>query len=702
MSPSRRPGLLALLLGLAPLGAQTTGLPPLESRAVAIQAAPGADGIQRVALVIGNGAYPTEMALRNPVNDARAMRTALLACRFQVTLLENGTRRGMVEAIQAYGNALRGGAIGLFYYAGHGLQVRGANYLVPVDARLSSEADAEFETVEVNRLLAQMEEARNPLNILVLDACRNNPFTRSWRRSVDQGQGLAMMNAPGGTFIAYATSPGSTAADGQGENSPYTQALIQALGEPGLSIEQTFKNVNQRVGLATGNAQTPWISSSLRGDFYFRPLLKPLSGPTAAELEATVWAGVKDTARAQELEDFLARYPGGSYAELALAKLTNLRKVAPPVRVSSPIEPGKALRKDRLETPEEFARRVAALGSIQVGTALVSGDNYDLEKRRLTLPLRAEVWARPYVTRSRMELELDRAQVQRLAAAGGSTPLAATFEVRDNRLRTASLILSTAIGAFPVPEEAPPAPGAAPNPFGLWEATLPAGNVRFTMVRIPAGSFRMGSKAGKEHEQPIHDVTISRDFWIGKFPVTQAQYQAVTGSNPSDFRKAGPEAPVDQVNWDDTQAYIARLNDQQTAFTFRLPTEAEWEYACRAGSEGETYGPLEAIAWFAGNSGQTTHPVGQKLPNDFGLHDMLGNVWQWCQDAYSPTYYATSPATDPQGLPGATWGRVLRGGSWGEDATKCRAATRGRFGANGMLTRYFQYGFRLVAVARTP
>ena len=154
---------------------------------------------------------------------------------------------------------------------------------------------------------------------------------------------------------------------------------------------------------------------------------------------------------------------------------------------------------------------------------------------------------------------------------------------------------------------------------------------RLSLVRVPAGIFKMGTNQvittsqgwDNEVERPTHEVRITKDFWMGRFPVTQGQWQEVMGNNPSYCRDAGPDAPVEQVSWNDSQAFIAKLNSQQTRWTVRLPTEAEWEYACRGNTTEETYGRLDEIAWYGGNNTHSTHPVGQKLPNSFGLYDML-------------------------------------------------------------------------------
>jgi formylglycine-generating enzyme required for sulfatase activity len=186
--------------------------------------------------------------------------------------------------------------------------------------------------------------------------------------------------------------------------------------------------------------------------------------------------------------------------------------------------------------------------------------------------------------------------------------------------------------------------------------------VRMEFVPIRAGSFQMGSTSGNPDEQPVHRVTISRSFYLGKYEVTQAQWQSLMVDNPSVFGKScGPECPVDGVDWDDAQQFIRLFNAKFSQYTFRLPTEAEWEYAARAGTGVDYASELNAVAWYKGNS-SLLHPVGQKKPNAWGLYDMLGNVWEWCQDRYDEKYYKNSPLTDPQG-PNAGESRVARGGS---------------------------------------
>jgi formylglycine-generating enzyme required for sulfatase activity len=216
-------------------------------------------------------------------------------------------------------------------------------------------------------------------------------------------------------------------------------------------------------------------------------------------------------------------------------------------------------------------------------------------------------------------------------------------------------------------------------------------------VLIPAGTFMMGSEKGLSDERPVRKVTISKPFYLGKFEVTQKQWEGVMGRNPSNFK--GAKNPVDSVSWEDCQTFIQKLCEKVPGQTFRLPTEAEWEYACRAGSTTEYgYGDdtvgLGNYAWYYGNSGSKTHPVGEKKPNAWGLYDMHGNVWEWCADWYGN--YDSNAATDPVG-PSFGVPRVLRGGSWGHIAAYCRSANRV---STYPSSRYHDFGLRVVVVAR--
>lgn len=224
---------------------------------------------KRLALVIGNSNYEGEGYLPNPVNDAKEVTKALTNAGFQVITVYNGSNKEITDAIKNFGSQLNNYTVGLFYYSGHGMQVGGVNYVIPVDAKIQDPTDVRYECVDAGRVLAKMEYAGTKVNIIILDACRNNPFIEEQRSENPTNEGLAPMDAPAGTFIAYATSPNKTASDGSGSNGLYTEELLKYLVYPDLKIEDVFKQVRIKVLEKSAGAQLPWETSSLVGDFYF-------------------------------------------------------------------------------------------------------------------------------------------------------------------------------------------------------------------------------------------------------------------------------------------------------------------------------------------------------------------------------------------------------------------------------------------------
>jgi uncharacterized caspase-like protein len=223
--------------------------------------------------VVGNSGYRNIGRLDNPSNDAKLIAAALTEAGFD---LVGGSpqldldKAGFDRVVQDFGNRLQGADVALFYFAGHGVQVRGNNYLIPVDANPVKEADTDFQMLDADLVLRQMEGSGTRLNLVMLDACRNNPFAGRGLRA--GGGGLAQMQAPEGTLISFATQPGNVAQDGLDGNSPYTKALAEVIRTPGLDILRAFNEVGLRVKKATGGAQQPWQSSSpIEGLFFFKP-----------------------------------------------------------------------------------------------------------------------------------------------------------------------------------------------------------------------------------------------------------------------------------------------------------------------------------------------------------------------------------------------------------------------------------------------
>ncbi len=289
----------------------------------------------RVALVIGNSAYGEEMgALPNPANDAALIAKALRKVGFAVIEVTDASQKKMKRAIVDFGQKLTDagpGTTGLFFYAGHGVQVAGENYLIPVEAQIRREGDVEVEAVPANMVLKQMDFSGSQVSIVILDACRNNPLARSLRSAT---RGLAeISDRPTGSFIAYSTAPGQTAADGTGRNSPYSSALAEAIQTPGLGIEEVFRTVRGKVIAATDQQQVPWDASSLTAPFYFLPPTPAPATPSPADqvsmldtkqVEIAFWNSIKDSAAPEDFTAYLEQYPRGAFVKLARNRIAAL------------------------------------------------------------------------------------------------------------------------------------------------------------------------------------------------------------------------------------------------------------------------------------------------------------------------------------------------------------------------------------------
>ena len=287
----------------------------------------------RLALLIGNSSYKNS-PLANPVNDVRLMEAALKESGFTVIKAENASIREMRRLVRDFGDKLKAtGGVGLFYFAGHGVQVRGENFLVSTDSDIRNEDEVADDSINANVVLEKMQSAGNRVNLVILDACRNNPFAVRSRTAVS---GLANMSAPSGSLVAYATAPGSVASDGNGKNGLYTEHLAKVLRQPGLAVEEVFKQVRAAVRRDSNNQQTPWENTALEGQFYFRaplqvavPALEPVAatvaarpaGPDLAAMELALWDSVKAATTAVELQAYLNRFPNGFFADVARARI---------------------------------------------------------------------------------------------------------------------------------------------------------------------------------------------------------------------------------------------------------------------------------------------------------------------------------------------------------------------------------------------
>ncbi len=582
-----------------------------------------ATGEKRLALVIGNGAYQHTSPLPNPTNDSNDMAATLKTLGFEVIEGTNQTKLQMENLIRQFGNRLRDTkGVGLVFYAGHGIQADGANYLIPVDADIKEEDEVANFSINLSFLLGKINSAGNGFNIIILDACRNNPFARSWRNYRDIGEkgGLAKVDAPTGTLIAYATKPGATASDGEGKNGLYTSVLLKQMRVKNVDVTKMLQNVRAEVLKLSGNKQVPFDESSLVGDFYFAgrtttanndsvnnntaPNETPIVAKDSAAVEREAWSYIKDSADPQDFRSFLTDFPNGANAGNAKIKLEQ-----------------------------------AVWDAVKN-----SGDKGKLQGYLNEFP-------------SGVNAPLAKIRIRQLDVATTTNPNNSTSTTPTNPNLTSGAIT---VGM------------SVTNSLGM------------KLMGVPAGSFQMGDSSNG----PIHTVTLSQGFYMGRTEVTQAQWVAVMGSNPSYFKNCD-NCPVEQVSWDDVQEFIRKLNAKGEG-VYRLPTEAEWEYAARAGTTGDFAGNLDSMAWYSANAGNKTHEVATKQANAWGLYDMHGNVWEWVQDWYGS--YPSGSATNPTG---ATSGsdRVNRGGGWSDDAGLARSAFRYHYTPS---IRYYDLGFRVV------
>ena len=329
--------------------------------------AQGAQGPQlqklpKIALVIGNGQYK-QSPLKNPANDAKGMADALNSLGFEVTVRLDAGKAAMQTAIDAYVTQLVSRkCVGLFYFAGHGIQINWKNYLLPADAEVRSNADVETSGVEVNKIIEGLNKAGNALNLIILDACRDAPFGEA--KKPDQ-KGLSQMDAPRSTLLAYATAPGNVASDGEGTNGLYTENLLREIRAPEAKVEDVFKRVRLSVRRKSNGAQIPWESTSLEDDFYFVPPAS-LAPPSDREKERRfteelkLWEKIENATAAEPFEDYLKRYPSGNFSELAQFRLD--RNLA-------------MLGEKRVEIASQKDNPYTA-GTTQANTAYRIGDTY--------------------------------------------------------------------------------------------------------------------------------------------------------------------------------------------------------------------------------------------------------------------------------------------------------------------------------------
>ncbi len=336
----------------------------------------------RVALIVANAAYQNTSPLKNPVNDGKLMAATLEAMGFKVTLATDLDGKAMKKAMLEFGRTLRASdSVGLFYYAGHAIQVAGENYLIPVDANLQDETEIGIEGVDVNDFLATMNQAQSRIKIVVLDACRNNPFPATSRSGT---RGLAIVRAPTGTLIAYSTSPGEVALDGTADNSPYALSLAAAMkSETGKPIELVFRQARVAVLETTEGLQTPWDLSSITGDFMLAPadvtaaeiskatdepnianMPAPAAGATSANDAAkdyAVWVAIEASGNEAAYRAYLEEFPNGRFADEAKKRLAAAEEVKAQKQAALEAEATAAQDAQQVQQQAQPARKIARL-----------------------------------------------------------------------------------------------------------------------------------------------------------------------------------------------------------------------------------------------------------------------------------------------------------------------------------------------------
>lgn len=581
---------------------------------------PAAEG-KRLAFVVGVDRYenlPPEAQLNVAVADAKRMKTTLesLDPPFTVRMVADGDVRGIEAAFDAFLDEAKGAECALVYFAGHGVEYHGANFLLVKDTAISDiSADVErmkrrlaTQAVSLQGWVDSLDSTRAQVKVVILDCCRDNPLKAEdgtgTRAVVGGSRGLAQVTPPSGTLISYSADAGQRANDGL-----FTEVLANNLKMPGLNILKVFAKTREEV--------------------------REIS---------TAWAE-EDASRGLAPDFRRSRHEPAEYNKLNLAGTDFSFTRGVPVAV-------KAAEADPAMSEAEIERRAKEMAEKLVAEAM--------RKQPVPAP----------------------------AAAAPVMPV----ETPKPMVKT-----------DPVPAPAFPADRGM-------EGTR-AGEVRtfggIEMVWCPPGEFLMGSPEGESEwsfmETP-HTVKLTKGFWIAKTECTQLQWKyALNSENPSRF--LGDDLPVDSVKIEAANEWLSRMNkinSLTTGWSWSLPSEAQWEYACRAGSTDAFSGSanIENLGWHDKNSKSKTHPVAQMNANAWGLYDMHGNVTEWCRDKfrdYDPKGTALIDPCDVEGQFGENSFLVCRGGSWNRPADECRSAFRGE-GQRGVTGGDFQ-GFRPAIVS---
>ena len=681
------------------------------------------------ALVVGNADYQHKGRLRNPLNDARAISSTLRELGFEVTTLENADKRMMERSFREFGRTLVATkATGLFFYAGHGMQVKGENYLLPVDINPKNEDDIRYDAVPLGKLMGQFARAENRMNLVILDACRNNPFVSSFR-SINTG--WAQLNAPNDTFIAYATSPGQVAADGEGSNGLFTSKLLEHMKSPGLKVEEVFKRVRIDVQKKSSGNQTPWDSSSLTAEFYFaQPLestksLKPSqekiaklfkdsvpeptnspasqssskTPPVDSVPKSVIETNTADEKARREWDTWQARM------QEKFSEISNSEKTE--VDLGKQIKSWEKFLMDwaanNLYTDQDEKYRMEALKRIEELVKTNQQAKDDLKEKTVKVPTEKT----PASTVLNKQKNKNPISTELLPEE--------KLEIVDHKEKSPSNVES--LGLNPEMEEKNSASISLSKAKTQSKPSQSTNNSKSAVtigkfIKLPDTKAKIGSNMGDPDELPVKIVKIeeyfisSHEITIGEFAefIEATNYKTTAEKNGLGCRRVKKgnwfwdpnltwrnelqgaqsmrkEMPVTCVSWLDVQEFADWKNTKSAEVEYHLCSEAQWESAAKF----ENSSNIDHVGWYLRNSsGKLPESVGTKKPNTVGIYDLLGNVWEWTSDAYCGKYSADC----------ASKKRSVRGGSFLSEINDLRPSNR--FAYNIDYTN-FNLGARLCA-----
>lgn len=673
---------------------------------------------RRVALIIGCGAYSVGKPLDNPLRDATAMEACFQRLGFhEVTLVPDPKLGRLGRALADFAAAAEDAEMAALYFAGHGIEASGNNYLIPCDAELGHARRLDFEAVKLADIMRAIHDPRRHLRLIILDACRNNPYRDRMRgldarRSVEGG--LGYVEPRGNMLVAYAAEHGRTALDGDRDgNSPYAKALLSHLETPNLDIRLVFGRVRDDVVRHTKEDQTPHLYGTLGGqEIYLKA--NGASAPVPPQAPPLQPQSAPPRGRADQLWD---EFTIGTTMEpeLIQAYIGQMEREGEPLAVwkaRKRLHEVVAGLKRRDEA--DWAAALAADTEAAYQHYLQSrplGSRADEARTRLAKLAEDAAWR---LARDAFVLQDDAAGMAALSSFLAGFP-------ESDRAATAKEYLTTIEGrslaakgfvrvAVWTPKSresrwiAPGSGGDESHVFRDFEYSP-------EMVIVPRGEFMMGSspqyiaaRAKKEYmddledEGPQHRVIIPEPFAIGRYAVTFAEWDAFVAAgggshSPADQGWGRADRPAIHVNWEDAQAYLAWLSELSGA-TYRLPSEAEWEYAARAttmtlfwwGSSISTKRANYDGTYCGGQKGEyrkETVPVKSFEPNPWGLNQVHGNVWEWVEDCWHDSYKDKPEALKANGWAWTANGsnlRVIRGGSWLNEPSFLRSAFRVEIG----------------------